>query len=113
MTTPANWFTPTGWIAAWHLPHQLVIRGVYRHVRNPFSAGVSAILLGESVLTASLPLLCWFGFYTLAKSLTIPLVIEPILVRRFGDQYHAYMQNVPRWIPRLTPWEGTGAWPAS
>jgi protein-S-isoprenylcysteine O-methyltransferase Ste14 len=32
------------------------------------------------------------------------LVEEPGLERRFGDSYRAYKANVPRWIPRLTPW---------
>jgi len=36
----------------------------------------------------------------------IPLGEEPGLAKRFGDDYHLYKQNVPRWIPRLTPWEG-------
>jgi protein-S-isoprenylcysteine O-methyltransferase Ste14 len=29
---------------------------------------------------------------------------EPGLERRFGDDYRAYKRNVPRWIPRRTPW---------
>jgi len=36
----------------------------------------------------------------------IPLLEEPMLVNRFGDDYVTYERNVPRWIPRLTPWEG-------
>ena len=26
--------------------------------------------------------------------------------RRFGDGYRVYKVNVPRWLPRLTPWQG-------
>jgi protein-S-isoprenylcysteine O-methyltransferase Ste14 len=29
---------------------------------------------------------------------------EPGLYKRFGDEYLEYKKNVPRWIPRLTPW---------
>ena len=29
-----------------------------------------------------------------------------MLVNRFGEEYLTYKRNVPRWIPRLTPWEG-------
>jgi protein-S-isoprenylcysteine O-methyltransferase Ste14 len=36
----------------------------------------------------------------------IPLVEEPGLVERFGDEYRRYRRNVPRWIPRLRPWAG-------
>ena len=28
------------------------------------------------------------------------------LVKRFGEEYRTYQQNVPQWIPRLTPWKG-------
>ncbi|MHA2314349.1 MAG: methyltransferase family protein [Candidatus Hermodarchaeia archaeon] len=29
---------------------------------------------------------------------------EPDLERRFGDEYRQYKRNVPRWIPRRSPW---------
>ena len=35
----------------------------------------------------------------------IPFGEEPGLAKRFGDDYLHYKQNVPRWIPRLTPWK--------
>jgi len=42
----------------------------------------------------------------LVNAIYIPLVEEPGLERRFGDDYFLYKKNVPRWIPRLRPWEG-------
>jgi protein-S-isoprenylcysteine O-methyltransferase Ste14 len=36
----------------------------------------------------------------------IPLVEEHDLIERFGEEYKEYTQHVPRWMPRLTPWEG-------
>src|SRR5262245_57252770 len=42
-----------GTLAPWEPPQRLVVRGVYRHVRNPMISGVLSVLLGESVLTAS------------------------------------------------------------
>jgi protein-S-isoprenylcysteine O-methyltransferase Ste14 len=44
--------------------------------------------------------------------LLIPLLEEPGLVKRFGEDYLSYKRNVPRWIPRWTPW-GAGATDAS
>jgi protein-S-isoprenylcysteine O-methyltransferase Ste14 len=35
----------------------------------------------------------------------MPLSEEPGLEKRFGDDYRRYKANVPRWIPRLRPWE--------
>jgi len=29
---------------------------------------------------------------------------EPVLAESFGAQYEDFRANVPRWIPRLTPW---------
>ena len=49
-----------GTLAPWEPPQRLVVQGVYRHVRNPMISGVLFVLLGEAVLTASLPLFCWF-----------------------------------------------------
>ncbi len=39
-----------------------------------------------------------------ANAIYFPLVEETGLERRFGDDYRRYKANVPRWIPRLTPW---------
>ena len=95
-----------GTLAPWNPPQKLVVRGVYRHVRNPMITGVLCILLGESVFFGSLPLLGLFAFGLILNLIYIPLSEEPGLARRFGDDYLLYKKNVPRWIPRLTPWEG-------
>jgi protein-S-isoprenylcysteine O-methyltransferase Ste14 len=85
---------------------KLVVRGIYRHVRNPMISGVCAILLGEALVFGSFNLLFWFGFVVLLNMIYLPLVEEPGLEERFGDDYLRYKQNVPRWIPRLRPWRG-------
>jgi len=90
--------------APWDPPKHLVVRGIYRNVRNPMMEGVFCILLGESLLFGSLPLFLWFLFFAVANILYIPLMEEPKLLRRFGDPYHLYMQNVSRWLPRKKPW---------
>jgi protein-S-isoprenylcysteine O-methyltransferase Ste14 len=95
-----------GTLAPWEPPQRLVVHGVYRHVRNPMISGVLFVLLGESVLTASVPLFCLFFFAGVLNAVYIPLVEEPGLVKRFGEEYLTYKRHVPRWIPRLTPWEG-------
>ena len=35
----------------------------------------------------------------------LTLLEEQWLIDRFGDSYREYRRNVPRWVPRLTPWE--------
>jgi protein-S-isoprenylcysteine O-methyltransferase Ste14 len=95
-----------GTLAPWEPPQHLVVRGVYRHVRNPMITGVHLVLFGEALLTASLPLFGLFLVGAIINAVYIPLVEERGLVKRFGDDYLTYMRNVPRWFPRLTPWEG-------
>ena len=89
-----------GTLAPW-----LVVRGIYRHVRNPMISGVFCILLGEAAAFGSAWLLGWFGVFCLVNLIYIPLLEEPGLVKRFCDDYSLYRQNVPRWLPRLRPWE--------
>jgi protein-S-isoprenylcysteine O-methyltransferase Ste14 len=95
-----------GTLAPWDPPQHLVVRGVYRHVRNPMISGVLFVLLGESVLTASMPLFRWFLIFVVINAIYIPVLEEPGLVHRFGAEYLTYERHVPRWIPTLTPWEG-------
>jgi len=98
-----------GTLAPWEPPQRLVVKGVYRHVRNPMISGVLFVLIGESVITASVPLFRWFLIFAAINAVYIPLSEEPGLVGRFGEEYLTYKRNVPRWIPRLTPWEGGSA----
>ena len=95
-----------GTLAPFDPTQKLVVRGIYRHVRNPMIVGVFCILLGEAVFFTSLWLLGWFAAAVLLNVTYIPLVEETGLAQRFGDDYLRYKENVPRWIPRLTPWEG-------
>lgn len=95
-----------GTLAPWNPTQRLVVRGIYRHVRNPMITGVFCILLGEAATFGSPWLLGWFGVFCLANLIYIPLWEEPGLERRFGDDYLLYKKNVPRWIPRWKPWEG-------
>lgn len=90
-----------GTLAPWNPTQRLVVQGVYCHVRNPMISGVLAILLGEAVMAASLPLLSWFLVFVIGNALYIPLAEEPGLVKRFGQEYEVCRWDVPRWIPRL------------
>jgi protein-S-isoprenylcysteine O-methyltransferase Ste14 len=94
-----------GTLAPWDPTSRLVVRGPYRHVRNPMISGVLAVLVGEAALFASVPVLVWFGAVFLVNVIYFPLVEEPGLRERFGEDYDAYRANVPRWLPRLRPWE--------
>jgi protein-S-isoprenylcysteine O-methyltransferase Ste14 len=93
-----------GTLAPWDPTTRLVVRGPYRYVRNPMISGVLFVLLGEAALFGSLALLLWFGLVSAANAVYMPLVEEPGLQRRFGEEYERYRAHVPRWIPRVRPW---------
>jgi protein-S-isoprenylcysteine O-methyltransferase Ste14 len=93
-----------GTLAPWDPTRKLVVRGAYRYVRNPMISGVAAVLLGEAALLGSAAQLAWFLAFAAANALWIPLVEEPGLERRFGDEWREYRRHVPRWIPRWSPW---------
>jgi protein-S-isoprenylcysteine O-methyltransferase Ste14 len=83
----------------------LVVSGFYRYVRNPMYVGILLALAGESLLFRSRSLAgfacwLWFGFH-----LFVLLYEESTLARRYGEEYLRYRQNVPRWSPRITPWQ--------
>jgi protein-S-isoprenylcysteine O-methyltransferase Ste14 len=61
-----------GTLAPWEPTQRLVVRGVYRHVRNPMISGFLFVLLGESLFTASLPLFWWFLFVAFVNVTDIP-----------------------------------------
>ena len=99
-----------GTLAPWDPTRSLVVEGPYQRVRNPMITGVALVLLGEASLIGSVPILIELGIFSLANALWMPLVEEPGLARRFGDQYLEYKRAVPRWIPRREPWDpGSGS----
>ena len=90
--------------APWDPPKRLVVRGPYRHVRNPMITGVLLVLFAETVLLQSWPIAVWMMVFFIGNSIYFPLVEESGLEKRFGNQYREYKNQVPRWIPRLSCW---------
>jgi protein-S-isoprenylcysteine O-methyltransferase Ste14 len=95
-----------GTLAPWDPPRRLVVQGPYRHVRNPMISGVMFLLAAEAVILGSVGVAVWLAAFAAANLLWMPLVEEPGLERRFGEEYRAYRREVPAWIPRATPWRG-------
>lgn len=82
----------------------LVVTGLYRHVRNPMYVSVLAIILGQAALFGDWRLIALGALFWLACHLFVLAYEEPTLQRTYGAQYETFRANVPRWIPRLTPW---------
>jgi protein-S-isoprenylcysteine O-methyltransferase Ste14 len=93
-----------GTLAPWDPTRQLVAAGPYAHLRNPMITGVLAMLIGEALIFRSWVVAAWAMLFLFANHAYFILSEEPGLERRFGPAYAAYQANVPRWIPRLSPW---------
>ncbi len=82
-------------------PRSLVVRGLYRYVRNPMYIGILLLLAGEAMVFQSRSLLGYAGLVFLFFFLFVIAYEEPALRRKFGQDYERYCDSVPRWIPRL------------
>jgi protein-S-isoprenylcysteine O-methyltransferase Ste14 len=93
-----------GTLAPWDPTRRLVLVGPFAYVRNPMITGVFAVISGEAVLFRSWRIATWALAFLVINHLYFLLSEEPGLVKRFGSEYDAYRRNVPRWLPRATPW---------
>jgi protein-S-isoprenylcysteine O-methyltransferase Ste14 len=90
-----------GTLAPMDAPRELVVRGLYRYVRNPMYLSVATILLGELLLTGSLSLLAFAAIWFVIVNLFVIGYEEPTLRRRFGDSYQRYSESAGRWLPSV------------
>ncbi len=84
----------------------LVVTGPYRYVRNPMYLAVVSTIVGQGLLLGNARLLEYGGLVWLLFHLFVVIYEEPTLGASFGSEYAAFCAEVPRWIPRLTPWAG-------
>ena len=82
----------------------LVVTGLYRYVRNPIYVALVAVILGQAVLFGDQRLLGYGALIWLAFHIFVLAYEEPTLRQSYGAEYESYRANVPRWLPRLTPW---------
>jgi len=90
-------------------PGELVVRGLYRYVRNPMYLSVTVIILGETLLARSRALLFYWALWFIAANLFVIGYEKPALRRRFGRPYDLYTQQVGRWFPRFKSGSGNSA----
>lgn len=92
---------PRGWALESRLtPEYLLRRGPYRLCRNPMYMGEAIVWLGWALFYGSPAI--WAGLAIICAALAkiVPWE-ERRLVERFGDEYRAYLSEVPRWVPRV------------
>ena len=94
-----------GTIMPWDPTQRLVVAGPYRHVRNPMISGVLFMVAGLALLRGSALTGALAAFFFVVNHVYFIYSEEPGLVKRFGQSYRIYKANVPRWLPRLRPYE--------
>ena len=84
---------------------RLVVGGAYRHVRNPMYLAVGAVIVGQDLLLGRAILLLYAAIFGVAVTAFVHRYEEPTLASQFGERYDAYRREVPRWRPRVRPWD--------
>ena len=83
----------------------LVVSGFYRYARNPMYLAVVSLILGQALLFGSFRLLEYGALVWLCFHLFVLIYEEPTLRKTFGAEYDNFCAHVPRWLPRLRPWQ--------
>ncbi len=93
-----------GTLAPWDPPRNLVIVGLYRHVRNPMYVGVLALVAGWAVFFRSPLVAAYTALLFLVFHIRVVAHEEPWLESTFGETWDEYRKHVRRWLPRIGPW---------
>ncbi|MFO7540615.1 MAG: isoprenylcysteine carboxylmethyltransferase family protein, partial [Chloroflexota bacterium] len=94
-----------GTLAPWSPPKKLVTVGLYRLVRNPMYVGVLTLVAGWALYFSSFLLGAYALFLVIRFHMHVRSYEEPWLAWQFGAEWEAYKAAVPRWRPRLQPWD--------
>lgn len=92
-------FTGKGTPAPFDPPKEIVIRGLYRYVRNPMYLAALLALVGEAIFFESGLILIYASLVFSVFHLWIIFYEEPTLRRKFGESYERYCSKVSRWVP--------------
>ena len=85
----------------------LVTSGLYRYVRNPIYLAGLSVIIGQGLVFADLRILEYAALVWVAFHVFVLTFEEPMLRETFGAEYEAFCAHVPRWLPRLRPWQAT------
>ncbi len=81
-------------------PRNLVTSGLFGIVRNPIIVTELWVIWGIALYVSSWGVVGYAVLVTIGAHLVVVRVEEPVLRKRFGEEYEAYCRSVPRWVPR-------------
>ena len=82
-------------------PRHLMVSGLHGVIRNPMMVGQVILVWGMALHFASVGFAVYVLLFMLFARRVVVAVEEPELRDRFGAEYEAYCERVPRWVPRL------------
>lgn len=82
-------------------PTRLVLSGLYRYTRNPMYVGLLTAIIGGGLWVGSFLLFIYAALAFVIVHLRVTRYEEPVLLKQFGKSYQMYLNQVPRWLPRL------------
>ena len=83
-------------------PPRLVTTGPYAYTRNPMLTGIFILLIGIGVMFGSISLTFIFTpLYILVNTWELKEIEEPELIQRLGEEYVAYRNKTPMFIPNI------------
>jgi len=86
----------------------LCTSGPYAHIRNPLYLGNMFIYMGVTFIAGGVFMWEFLGMVFIYFTIQYVMIIsleEETLSDLFGAEYDQYKINVPRFIPRITPWK--------
>ena len=95
----ADFLRAQGTPAPMYPTRELVVRGLYRYVRNPMYVGIFGLLLGGALFLGAGVLFIYAAGVFLGFNLFVFLYEEPTLRKQFGESYRQYCRTVRRWLP--------------
>jgi protein-S-isoprenylcysteine O-methyltransferase Ste14 len=87
---------------------RLTVTGPYSFVRNPLYIGNILMSLGAIVISELLWLFPLTLFYCLGIYLLVVRYEESHLLDKYGESYRKYMEEVPRWLPKVIRFKNLG-----
>jgi protein-S-isoprenylcysteine O-methyltransferase Ste14 len=82
-----------------HADHRLIVHGPFSHVRHPMYLGIEMASTGGLLLYRT-----WTTVFLTVSFLGLVMRArreDELLRLEFGDQWEAYRQRVPGWLPRM------------
>lgn len=83
-------------------PQRLVVAGPYAYLQHPILLGGLLMLLGEALWLCSPSVSIYSAVLAIICHSYIVYIEEPRLIQKFGVDYRAYRDAVPRWLPYVT-----------